>query len=67
MLALAGFQLDLLPIAGHPDAYLVSRWNWSRELPDLAAVERLAERVALPAAMQAQPAMTSLAVEVPHV
>lgn len=47
-LAIRGFVLQRIDDADGRAAYLVSRWNMSRSLPDLSAVHDFAERAGVP-------------------
>lgn len=47
--ALAGFELHLLDDGQRGALFILSRWNLTRELPDLAAVNAFLDRVGAPA------------------
>lgn len=43
--ALAGFQIHIVADGAGGSCFLVSRWNLSRTLPDVAAVEQFLDQV----------------------
>jgi hypothetical protein len=45
--ALRGYSLHQFPLA-EGDGFMVSRWNLSRTLPDLASVEAFLDRAGVP-------------------